>query len=339
MIEAWIGGGLGLVVALCLAALWRARGWGDAPVGAERARKLQRAAVPAVGGFALLAAWGLQAWLAAPEIELGLLPAGELALWDRLTVEGAWSDALWLPWSVGLPLFIAFVAGWADDSKPGGLSARDQVLLQVIALLNLTLHLPVADFLAGRELHLGSASVAPSILVVLWLVPWGVFAMNAVNTFDNADGAVCGVLGVGLFLAGSPLAPAVLLFSLPNLLLRRRAGAGEADPWAYLGDAGSQLVGMAVVITPSAWPALTLPALDLSRVAVARLAAGQRPWVGDRRHLAHRLERRGLGPLPVVLVLLLVSGPVLLLPLGWGIPGTSLLFALACFATRNVGEP
>jgi hypothetical protein len=41
----------------------------------------------------------------------------------------------------------------------------------------------------------------------------------------------------------------------------------------------------------------------------------------------------------VLLVLLCLGAPALLLPWAWGLPGTALLFALACLWTRAVAEP
>jgi UDP-N-acetylmuramyl pentapeptide phosphotransferase/UDP-N-acetylglucosamine-1-phosphate transferase len=345
--SAWIGGGLSLVLSLALATLWRRRGWGDDPAGPERARKLQLATVPMVGGLAIGMAWCVQALLAGSEGGYALFPRGVFPTW-RLQLHGEerlLAPSL-APWCAGLGLLVALASGWLDDRRQGGLAPLPKVALQLVAGLCLTLFLfePGGAILEVR----GDSSQAwetwrtwagpfvPSLALALLAV----MALNAVNTFDNADGAVCGIAGPGLLLASSPLAPAVLAFLVPNLLLRRRgsAGSGPGDPWAYLGDAGSQLLGMALVITPTAWPALLLPALDMTRVALLRMSLRRRPWVGDRRHLAHRLERLGLGPFAVVLVLLGISGPVLLCEPVWGALGTTALFVLACLATHRVRE-
>jgi UDP-GlcNAc:undecaprenyl-phosphate GlcNAc-1-phosphate transferase len=300
-----------------------------------------------VGGLAIGLAWGLQALLLGPERGYGLFPGGSAAQWRLLPAGDPWlQGAALAPWSVALGLLVALGSGWIDDLRREGLPAWAKVLLQALAGLCLSLYL-YAGTSAQVVLLLDDDPIREleSHVIVCSLVFMGlaVFALNAANTFDNADGALCGVAGCGLLLAASPLAPAVLCLLVPNLLLRRKRAAlpasGPGDPWVYLGDAGSQLVGLALVITPGAWPALLLPALDLGRVAWVRVARGQRPWVGDRRHLAHRLQRRGLAPLPVLLVLLCLGAPALLLPWAWGLPGTALLFALACLWTRAVAEP
>jgi UDP-GlcNAc:undecaprenyl-phosphate GlcNAc-1-phosphate transferase len=189
-----------------------------------------------------------------------------------------------------------------------------------------------------------SSATEPLAWGALALIVLGaVLAQNALNTFDNADGAATSLAALGLCLP-APLFAAPLLAFLPFNLRRR------GSPSAYLGDAGSHLVGMLVLLTPAAWPVLALPLLDLSRLSVVRLRRGQMPWVGDRRHLAHRLAALGLGPLAVVRVLLGLALPAVLT--GWvsrtGAPGpavalgvlaTGLLFRRAVRATPEPVEP
>jgi hypothetical protein len=105
-------------------------------------------------------------------------------------------------------------------------------------------------------------------------------------------------------------------------------------PRAYLGDAGSHVIGILWAADPRAWPLLVLPLLDLARLAFLRRSLGQPPWRGDRRHLAHRLAARGLGPVAVVLALLGIALPGVFLT-GSGLArvlgalGTVLVFAAA----------
>ncbi len=139
--------------------------------------------------------------------------------------------------------------------------------------------------------------------------------MNAVNTFDNSDGAATALGALGLA-APAPALAAALAGLLPLHLARPGRPPGDRRarlPQVYLGDAGSHLLAVALLAFPAAWPALALPALDLARVVRARLRAGQAPWVGDRRHLAHRLAARGLGRGAVVALLLAVAAPSALL--------------------------
>ncbi len=305
-LSSWVAAGVALALALLGTALWRRLGWGDASVGAERDRKLQRSAVPAIGGLAIAGGWATLAAQGEP-------------LFLSVPVDAA---------AAALGLALAF--GTLDDALRGGLSPLAKLLGQAAAGLVLVLG-------AGNETDLADL-VGPLTysLVVLAAVGVTVAAQNALNTFDNADGAATGLAGAGLLVAGSPLAPAVLVFLLPNLLLRRHvAGAARPqDPLAYLGDGGSQLLGLVLLVVPGAQGALLLPLLDLGRVAVERLRDGQRPWVGDRRHLAHRLQRAGFTPVGVAGLLVVLAAPALLWPGPGGAVATTGGFLLACWRTR-----
>ena len=115
------------------------------------------------------------------------------------------------------------------------------------------------------------------------------------------------------------------------LWLRRRG-----DPRAYLGDSGSHLLGMMLLLTPAAWPLFLLPLLDLARVAAVRLREGRPIWSADRLHLAHRLQAAGLAPTAVVAVLVGIALPALLVP-GWlGALWVAVLFA-ACLRLTPAG--
>jgi UDP-GlcNAc:undecaprenyl-phosphate GlcNAc-1-phosphate transferase len=248
------------------------RGWIDRRDGAEE-RKPRTAPVPLVGGAALLA--GLLAW----------------------DLSGGGS----LPW---VALLAAFLLGLVDDIVPGGLGAATKLKGQCVVGGLLML------FPAGSGVEAGSG--VAGLIDHLALAIVAVVAMNAVNTFDNADGAAS-VLGLAA-LWPVPGARGALLGFLPfNLLLRgsgfglvrrglllRDAGPAAAlPPKAMLGDSGSHVLGVLLAATPGAEPLLLLPLLDLGRLSLVRRARGRKPWEGDRRHLAHRLELMGLGPLAV----------------------------------------
>jgi UDP-N-acetylmuramyl pentapeptide phosphotransferase/UDP-N-acetylglucosamine-1-phosphate transferase len=186
----------------------------------------------------------------------------------------------------------AFALGAIDDLRPRGL--------------------PVGIKFAGQiVLALGCASVlAEPGLCFVGATLFALVAISAWNTFDNADGAVVSLAALGSLLR-APLLAGVLLGFLPfNLWIRRPAGGG--GPWSYLGDSGTHLLGVIFALDPGSWPVLLVPALDLARLSVVRLQRGSRPWIGDRRHLAHRLQARGLGPSAVAGVLVLLAAPAVL---------------------------
>ena len=308
-----------LAAATLLPALAERLGWVDAAGAGEAARKLQRRPVAAVGGTVIL--------------------LGVLAGWVLLGATGRGPDALvpgralgqWLGASLGagatlFPLgavLAVFAVGLIDDLAPRGLPPGWKLLGQA-----------ASGALLGAPL-LWSTAVTPAaaLCVVLLLALGAVVCTNAINTFDNADGAAASLAAVALAGSAPMLAAPVLVF-LPFNLLRRAGGRrGRGEPAAYLGDSGSHLLGLFVLLTPAAWPVLALPLADLARLCVVRARAGGAPWVGDRRHLAHRFAAGGMPRLAVPAVLVALALPSVLL--GWvGVPLTLALVALAVRRTR-----
>jgi UDP-GlcNAc:undecaprenyl-phosphate GlcNAc-1-phosphate transferase len=145
---------------------------------------------------------------------------------------------------------------------------------------------------------------------------------NAANLADHANG-LCAGLGA---LAAAALAAANLRSGSDAVALAASALAGGCLgflPWnwprarVFLGDTGSMTIGFtlaalavlgaytpgsrsprAAVVVPLV--VLAVPLLDMAIVVALRLRAGQPPWIADRRHLAHRLMRRGLRPAAAV---------------------------------------
>lgn len=181
-----------------------------------------------------------------------------------------------LPW---IGLLGALGLGVLDDLRP--LSARQKLTGQALVALALA-----AD---GWQQGWGTG------IEWLLLIPASLVAMNALNTWDHADGLASSAAALGL-VGPLPLGAAACAGFLPwNTLLRRGSDRGRA-PVAYLGDGGSHALGLLIAWYPSAWPVLAVPLLDLARVVRLRLAARQSAFVGDRRHLGQRLERAGLSP-------------------------------------------
>lgn len=161
---------------------------------------------------------------------------------------------------------------------------------------------------------IGNPLERPAAFALAWLFAFVV--TNAVNFLDCMDG-VCLMLCAAILLlvdgTDAPLALAgfALLGALPWNWPR---------PRMFLGDSGALAVGALVAAAclhraPPAHAAL-LPALvplaDFTQVVAVRLALGQRPWVGDRRHLPHRLAALGLPRALVPVVLALAAATALL---------------------------
>jgi UDP-GlcNAc:undecaprenyl-phosphate GlcNAc-1-phosphate transferase len=232
-------------------------------------RKVQAAPVPPVGGPAIAIAIAITFWLDPASLE-----------W----LANDWTKAA---------LAAAFALGLADDLAPRGLAPAPKLCGQFVA----------GVLFAVPWWHDGIGAVALAVLAA-------VTAQNALNTFDNADGAAAALAACGL-VAGGPAAAAAVAGFLPfNLWIGGvRATSPSFTPRAYLGDSGSHMLGLALLASPLGWTALCLPLLDLARVSAIRVASGIPPWIGDRRHLAHRLQAAGLSRTTVVAALLAIAAP------------------------------
>jgi len=283
-------------------------------------RRLRPAGVPAVGGPALLLA-----------VALGRpFPAEPNSVWFVV-------------------LSLLVVVGMIDDWRP--LRPRWKLALQTLALA------PAIFAVTGLFAPDRAADVSWPLESVLpgkyvgWacVLFFGWLATNVANTFDNADGALAGVAAVGLAFVEPTLALIPLGFLVFNLDAAAPWRRGTGVPTAYLGDSGSYLLGLLLLIWGSrgaqGWAALWIPLLDLLRLSFVRWRAGSRPWIGDRRHLAHRLAARGLGPIAVALILAVMTLPgclgaflahreVLAPGLGWGL-GLGLGALIFVFAVRG----
>lgn len=243
----------------------------------RRAPQDDERALVRVGGLALAAGFAAASALAGePQFELeSFLSHGlgrGIELWPTLACVAA----------LGL--------GLVDDLLPRGLSAGAKLVGQ-FAVGGVLVAPLVLEY--GDPARLGVACV---------LVLFAVIAQNALNTFDNADGAAGGLallaLGASLF----PFSAGLVAFLAFNLPWRGRTRA-------LLGDAGSHALGLAFLATPSAWPALALPLVDLARVVRVRRREGRPIWRGDRAHLAHLLAAAGLAPFAVAAWLAALSIP------------------------------
>jgi UDP-GlcNAc:undecaprenyl-phosphate GlcNAc-1-phosphate transferase len=177
------------------------------------------------------------------------------------------------------------------------------------------------------------------LVTVLWIVT----VTNALNFLDNMNG-LCTGLGViaAWACAWSAAIHGQYLVALLGFLI---CGAllgffpfNFPNARAFLGDAGSHLVGFLIsilAILPNFYSRVTphplavfaplvilaVPLFDLISVVVIRLRMGRAPWVGDTNHISHRLVRRGMTKSTAVLVILLVHSAaattaVLLLSMG-----------------------
>lgn len=168
------------------------------------------------------------------------------------------------------------------------------------------------------------SEIAAYVLTVLWILT----LTNALNFLDNMNG-LC--TGLGLIAAWScAWAAAIqgqyLVATLAFLICGALLGFFPFNfpaAKAFLGDAGSHLVGFLIAvlaILPSFYSRstphplavlgplliLAVPLYDLVTVVFIRWRKGQPFYVGDTNHISHRLVRRGFSRSHAVLLILLV---------------------------------
>jgi UDP-GlcNAc:undecaprenyl-phosphate GlcNAc-1-phosphate transferase len=214
---------------------------------------------------------------------------------------------------------IAFAVGLLDDVLgrrfPVGLKFAGQVLAAVVL---------VAGGIRTDVLVFEATNIA---LTLVWVV--GI--TNAFNLLDNMDGLSAGVafvaslvLLLNAWLLGEFFISLVLVALMGSLLGFLVYNFHPAS--IFLGDCGSLFVGFTLASLtllqryvshasgtyfPVLMPVLVLalPILDTLTVIVIRLREHRPIYIGDRRHLSHRLVSLGMRPpLAVATIYLLAFG-------------------------------
>ena len=276
-------------------------------------RRLQREAIPRMGGIAIAAGIAVGAFLPS------------LMIWQRWVQRAASVQSSFL--FIGTAL--VFVIGVADDIV--GLSCIQRFLVQVMAAASVVyggwsfghLYVPL-----WGEVELG---LWGGLVTVVWIV--GV--TNAINLLDGIDGLAGGVAAI--------IATSLLIFAwiqgnaLTVILMSAIVGACLGflrHNWApakiYLGDSGSLTLGflLAVMSLRASMKgaaavailvpilALGLPVIDTLLVMAVRfvekpqgslLRRFARMFQADRNHVHHLMGRTAPGRKQIVLVIYFVA--------------------------------
>jgi UDP-GlcNAc:undecaprenyl-phosphate GlcNAc-1-phosphate transferase len=305
---AFVGAGLTSLLAL---PLWRKWCLHANLVDDPGHRKIHDAPIPLAGGLAVLT--GILLPLAAGVIllKLGLVKVSSAGL----IVHGIDRRALELA-VLALGAVAITLLGALDDRHE--LKALPKFIGQLL--------IAIAVAAACKRITLFVHSELFSYAItVLWLLT----LINAFNFMDNMNGLCAGVGAIGAWMfALIAAANDEYLVAITGFLMCG-ALAGFL-PWnfpnarAFLGDAGSHLVGYLLAVMailphfytrqnphPFAVLAplfvLAIPLLDLAQVSLFRILHQQPFWIGDTNHLSHRLVRAGLSRTAAVLVLWLAA--------------------------------
>ncbi len=280
-------------------------------------RKVHERAMPRLGGVALFGSFVplvLLGYLALPALQGSALAAsfpGALGL----LAEAHRVERQLLAVLVGATLI--FVVGLLDDVLqarfPVSLKASGQVLAALVLIL------------ADVRTSVLPTDLLNQALTLLWLV--GI--TNAFNLLDNMDGLSA---GVALVASGVLLLNAALLGEFfIALLLAGFMGSllgfllfNFPPASTFLGDCGSLLIGFCMAsftlleryvsqasssLFPVLMPVLVLavPIIDTATVVAIRLREHRPIYVGDTRHISHRLVSLGFSPRAAVLFIWLAT--------------------------------
>ena len=277
-------------------------------------RKIHSTPVPLAGGFAVLTGILLPLAGGAVLLKLGIVQISSAGL----IVHGLDRRAMELA-VLALGAVAITILGWLDDKHE--LKALPKFIGQIL--------IAVAVAAACKRITLFVHSdVFSYVVTILWLLT----VINAFNFMDNMNGLCAGVGAIGAFIFAFLAATnGQYLVALTGFLMCG-ALAGFL-PWnfpnarAFLGDAGSHLVGYLLAVMailphfytkqnprPLAVLAplfvLAVPLLDLAQVSLFRTLNKKPFWIGDTNHLSHRLARMGLSRTRAVLVLWLMAAVI-----------------------------
>ena len=261
-------------------------------------RKIQRTAVPYLGGFG---------------IALAVVATTLIAI----TISDASTENYLLALSVLAPAMALGLIGFIDDKKH--LTPLSRFIAQTFAGVFTALVLILTNTVGNPTNYL--------LLDVLLTIVWVVGICNAINFFDNMDGAAGGIsalAGFGFAVIG--LQNDQYFVAAFGLVLSGACIGYLFWNWnpakIYMGDAGALFIGiilaaLAVRVDPVSVNGATaffvpicvlaLPILDTTTVVIDRLRRGVSPFEGGLDHLSHRLRRKGLSVRQAVSTLYLLE--------------------------------
>ena len=277
-------------------------------------RKIHDAPIPLAGGFAVLMGILLPLVVGAILLKLEIVKISSASAIVHGLDRRASELAVLALGAIGITIL-----GWLDDKHE--LKALPKFLGQIL--------IAIAVAAACKRITLFVHSdVFSYAITVLWLLT----VINAFNFMDNMNGLCAGLGAIGAFLfALIAAAHGEYLVAITGFLM---CGALVGFlPWnfpdarAFLGDAGSHLVGYLLAVMAilphfytkqnphplavlSPLLVLAIPLLDLAQVVIFRTLNKKPFWIGDTNHLSHRLTQMGLNRTKAVLLLWLLAAAI-----------------------------
>jgi len=268
-------------------------------------RKIHASPIPLAGGFAVMTGLALPVIVGAFVLSLNSSESHSLGLLQYGLGKRAVELVAIILGAIGMLLL-----GWVDDKHE--LSAKAKFAGQfLIALLVAAAGVRITLFVPNP--------VFSYAITVLWILT----VTNAFNFIDNMNGLCVGVGGIAA--SCFALSAAAAGQYLVGILAFVAAGAllgflpyNFPKATAFLGDAGSHLVGFLLAVlailphfyTPENQKTLAVlrpllilavPLADLVCVVILRWRLGQPFYVGDNNHFSHRLVRHGWSRVRTVL--------------------------------------
>jgi UDP-GlcNAc:undecaprenyl-phosphate GlcNAc-1-phosphate transferase len=274
-------------------------------------RKIHDHPVPLAGGLAVLT--GILLPLAAGAI---LLKTGAHVLNQTQPIQhGLERRGLELA-TIAFGAIAITLLGWLDDKRE----------LKPLPKFIGQLFVAVAVAMACKRITLFVHSDVFSYAITIF---WILTVINAFNFMDNMNGLCAGLGAIGALIFGIIAAAngEYLVATVGFLMCGALIGF---LPWnfpnarAFLGDAGSHLVGYLLAVMAilphfynkqnphplavlSPLLVLAIPLVDLAQVVIFRTLHRRPFWIGDTNHLSHRLVRAGLSRTRAVLLLWMIA--------------------------------
>ena len=274
-------------------------------------RKIHDHPVPLAGGLAVLT--GILLPLAVGAI---LLKTGAHVLSQTQPIQHGLERRGFELATIAFGAIAITLLGWLDDKRE----------LKPLPKFIGQLFVAVAVAMACKRITLFVHSDVFSYAITIF---WILTVINAFNFMDNMNGLCAGLGAIGALIFGIIAAAngEYLVATVGFLMCGALIGF---LPWnfpnarAFLGDAGSHLVGYLLAVMAilphfynkqnphplavlSPLLVLAIPLVDLAQVVIFRTLHRRPFWIGDTNHLSHRLVRAGLSRTRAVLLLWMIA--------------------------------